>query len=58
MNLRFHLFGKIFIGFWLATIAVLASWMLSALYFDTGPDRDAVERRPHGPPQRFILRMI
>ncbi len=58
MNLRLNLFGKIFIGFWLATIAVLASWMLSSHYFDDNPGRDAMEHRPQGPPQRFVLRMI
>ena len=58
MTPRLHLFGKIFIGFWLATIAVLASWMLASEYFDTSPDRDAIEHRPDGPPPRFVLRMI
>ena len=58
MRLRFQLFGKIFIGFWLATIAVLVSWQLSTHYFDSNPGRGAVEHRPHGPPQRFVLRMI
>ena len=58
MKLRLHLFGKIFIGFWLATIAVLASWQISSHYLESLPTHDASERRPHGPPQRFVLRMI
>ncbi len=58
MNQRLPLFGKIFLGFWLVTIAALGGWMLASHYFDTGPDRDELARRPHGPPQRFILRMV
>ena len=58
MKQRLQLFGKIFIGFWLVTIAVLGSWMLASQYFDTGPDRNELGRMPQGPPQRFILRMI
>lgn len=58
MNLHLHLFGKIFIGFWLATITVLASWLVASEYFDSGPDRGAIEPRPKGQPQRFILQMI
>jgi two-component system sensor histidine kinase CpxA len=56
--LRVHLFTKIFLGFWLATIAVLASWLISNRYFDANPDRYAAMHRPHGPPQRFVLQMI
>jgi two-component system sensor histidine kinase CpxA len=55
---RFQLFGKIFLGFWLATIAILASWQLSIVYFEHNPDRGAVTQRPQGPPQRFVLRMM
>ena len=58
MNLRIHLFTKIFLGFWLATIAVLASWLISSQYFDANPDRYAARHRPLGPPQRFVLQMI
>jgi len=58
MKLRLHLFGKIFIGFWLATIAVLASWQISSHYLESMPALGASEHRPHGPPQRFVLRMI
>ena len=58
MTPRFHLFGKIFSGFWLATIAVLGSWLVSSHYFDTGPDRGELEYRTQGQPQRFVMRMI
>ncbi len=58
MTGRLRLFGKIFIGFWLATLAVLGSWMLANQYFDSRPGGDPLARRPDGPPQRFVLRMI
>jgi len=58
MILRVHLFTKIFLGFWLATIAVLASWLISNHYFDANPDRYAAGHRPQGPPQRFVLQVI
>lgn len=58
MRLRLPLFGKIFIGFWLATIAVLASWQISSHYLESMPARGASERGPLGPPQRFVLQMI
>ncbi len=58
MRLRLQLFGKIFIGFWLAMVAVLASWLVSSQYFDTNPVRGVIEHRPKGPPQRFVLNMI
>lgn len=32
-----NLFAKIFIGFWLSSAAILASWMLAAQYFDPVP---------------------
>ncbi len=52
------LFTRIFIGFWLATIAILGSWMLTSHYFDSTPDGGAFEHRRPGPPQRFMLRTI
>jgi len=58
MTGRLQLFGKVFIGFWLATLVVLASWMLASQYFDSRPGSDPLARRPDGPPQRFVLRMI
>lgn len=32
------LYGKIFIGFWLATLAVLGSWMIAGEYLNVQPD--------------------
>jgi signal transduction histidine kinase len=58
MKLRSRLFIKIFIGFWLVSTAVLASWMLSAHYFESLLDTGALEHRRPGPPHRFMLRMI
>lgn len=58
MKLRLQLFGKIFIGFWFATIAVLASWQISSHYLESFPAHNASENRPQSPPQRFVLRMI
>ncbi|MCB1703059.1 MAG: HAMP domain-containing protein [Pseudomonadales bacterium] len=58
MTPRIPLFGKIFLGFWLVTIVVFASWLLTSRYFDSGPDRGAVEHRSKEPPQRFILQMV
>jgi two-component system sensor histidine kinase CpxA len=63
MSLRGNLFVKIFIGFWLATVTILASWMLSSHYFDTRLGDDQPGNReafhPHGgPPPRFILRSL
>lgn len=58
MTGRLRLFGKVFIGFWLATLVVLASWMLASQYFDSRPGSDPLARRPDGPPQRFVMSMI
>ena len=58
MTPRFHLFGKIFSGFWLATIAVGRQLVCLCHYFDTGPDHGELEYRTQGQPQRFVMRMI
>lgn len=58
MRWRGRLFIKIFVGFWLVTTAVLASWMLTAEYFDARPDVTRTEPRHPGPPPRFVLRVI
>ena len=52
------MFGKIFVGFWLATIAVLVSWQISSHYFDDRPAHEALDHRSKAPPHRFVLRMI
>ncbi|MFT4520950.1 MAG: signal transduction histidine kinase [Halioglobus sp.] len=59
MQLRGKLFIKIFVGFWLVTIAILGSWKMTNDYFDEQPDGAAhLGHRPPGPPQRFMLRTI
>jgi len=56
--LRGNLFIKIFIGFWLVTTAILASWMLTNQYFESGPGSEPALARPPGPPRGFMLRMM
>jgi len=59
VNLRGSLFVKVFIGFWLITLAVLGSWMLSNQYFESRLDSAGPpsEQRPAAPPHRFVLRV-
>ena len=57
MILRGNIFIKIFLGFWLVSVAVLGSWLVADHYFQTQPVAD-VPDRPPGPPHRFLLRMI
>lgn len=52
------MFIRIFIGFWLATLAILGSWMLASHYFDSNPDGESFTHRRPGPPHRFMLRTI
>lgn len=52
-----NLFLKIFVGFWLVTIAVLASWMIAAKYFESLPP-DRVPKHQPGPPPRFLLQLM
>jgi signal transduction histidine kinase len=43
-----NLFAKIFIGFWLSSIAIIGSWLLAAQYFDPPPEAsDAFAPPPH-----------
>ncbi len=63
--MRTSLFLKIFLGFWLVTVAILGSWMLLNQYFDDQPFAQpppmAQEGPPmaqEGPPRRFMLRFI
>ncbi len=53
-----RLFIKIFLGFWLVTLVVLASWGLSMRYLEELPVFAATEERPKEPPHRFFLRLI
>lgn len=56
--MRGNIFTKIFIGFWLISIAVLGSWMITQHYFDSTPQGEHRPPKPDGPPHRFVLRMI
>ena len=59
MNLWGSLFIKLFIAFWLVTIAILGSWQLTSDYFESQPpDPKFSDRDPSAPPHRFILRTI
>lgn len=60
MKLPGSLFIKIFVGFWLVTTAILASWMLTDNYFRSlpGDEPTAGERHMPGPPHRAVLRLI
>ncbi len=54
---RSPLFVKIFLGFWVITIAVLGSWLLAGQYLDSlVPD----DRHPHHreSPPRFVVRLL
>lgn len=50
------LFAKIFIGFWLVTSAVLASWLLAGHYLDSLLPEESGRR--HDAPPRFIIRLL
>ena len=57
MKLRGSLFVKLFMAFWLVTIAILGSWQLTSNYFDSQPPGPKFsDRDPSAPPHRFILR--
>lgn len=57
MTIRGKLFVKIFLGFWLVTIAILGSWLLTARYLESQPGRPPITG-PMGPPQQFMLRLF
>ncbi|GAB3277889.1 ATP-binding protein [Parahaliea aestuarii] len=57
MRLRNNLYIKLFVGFWLISTGILASWMLAASYFESLPGEIVDVERP-GPPPRFVLRLI
>ena len=58
MSLRGNIFIKIFIGFWLVTLAILGSWMLTSQYFESRPGGEHARHDRAGPPHRFVLRII
>ncbi|WP_116364515.1 ATP-binding protein [Parahaliea mediterranea] len=57
MRLRNNLYIKLFVGFWLISTGILASWMLAASYFESLPAEIVDVERP-GPPPRSVLRLI
>lgn len=57
MKLRKSLYVKLFVGFWLITTGILASWLLAARYFEGLPGSIESVERP-GPPPRFVLRLM
>jgi signal transduction histidine kinase len=52
-----NLFVKIFLGFWLVSAIILASWLVTARYFDALPDRRPGPG-PEGAPRHFMLRLV
>lgn len=59
MKTSSNLFLKMFVGFWLATVTIAASWMLTNQYFEAQPnDSDRRLSSKNGPPHRFMLRNI
>ncbi|MEM1113020.1 MAG: ATP-binding protein [Pseudomonadota bacterium] len=55
--MRGSLFLRVFLGFWLVTVAILASWLIAARYFDALSFTPQAETE-RGPPQRMLLRLI
>ena len=55
--MRNSVFIKIFFGFWLVSVAILGSWLLSSRYIDTLPLADP-HNPPKGPPERYVLSLI
>ena len=59
MTLRGNLFIKMFIAFWLVTVAILGTWMVSSEYFESQPPPEAFSnRKTSGAPHRFLLPII
>ncbi|MEH6587976.1 MAG: ATP-binding protein [Halioglobus sp.] len=56
--MRSTFFVKIFLGFWLVSIAILGSWLLTNQYIESLPVVEQHKRPPHGPPERFVLGLI
>lgn len=70
--MRNNLFLKIFFGFWLITISILASWLIATHYLESRPSgldslpgdisshsnrNSARHRQREGPPRRFMLQL-
>jgi len=59
VRLHGNLFIKVFLAFWLVTIAVLGGWQLATNYFESQLPRPAWSgARPPGEPHGMMLRMI
>lgn len=57
MRFSNNLYIKLFVGFWLISTMILASWMLAARYFESLPG-EIIDVEQPGPPPRFLLRLI
>jgi two-component system sensor histidine kinase CpxA len=55
--MRGSIFIKVFLGFWLITITVLASWSVANHYFDLMPNAGQRPGERPGPPPQFMLRL-
>ena len=55
--MRGSIFVKIFLGFWLVSVAILSSWLLTSRYVDSLPPGER-HRLPYGPPERYVLKLI
>ncbi|MEP5568927.1 MAG: ATP-binding protein [Halioglobus sp.] len=56
--MRGSIFIKVFLGFWLVSIAILGTWLISNNYIESLPASEQHTRPPHGPPERFVLGLI
>lgn len=55
--MRGSIFIKVFLGFWLITITVLASWSVANRYFELMPNAGQRAGERPGPPPQFMLRL-
>lgn len=57
--MRGSIFIKMFAGFWIVSVVVLGSWMLTNQYFDDRPEaRHSGHQGPGESPHRAVLRLI
>ena len=55
--MRSSVFIKVFVGFWLISITVLASWSLANRYFELMPGASQRPGERPGPPPQFMLQL-
>ncbi|MEP1596436.1 MAG: HAMP domain-containing protein, partial [Halieaceae bacterium] len=55
--MRSSVFIKVFVGFWLISITVLASWSLANRYFELMPGANQRPGERPGPPPQFMLQL-